>query len=561
MPKLKKLNLEAIMVTLFLYLFSSSILFAETGVNDILRAPISSQNKDFADRFSKIRAPWLSVRIQEVKPLSESDILTIDKMENQGLLEAIKSLIKGLPQQKKILFISGDMGSIEGSRGDVVRMMAGCGVKLDWVFLEKSPDFKKAKLEKGLNKDFVGTEDKDETIFDSASDKRKDFEMAMHDAVDGLVSSVSLSDYACIFLDDLFPVSMIPFIREKNPDVKIVWVCRRDISKATNRAVAFLNEKLSGADSATFWHPDLIPKDIKVETIWLRHGINPLSLKNKEITDRDSIEKVLVRYKIDPERPYILHLGRFGINKNHFLSLICFKWMLDDLKKKGIQTLPQLVLAGEMPKPGEQKDSFDRLNEFRKYLKLEDHVKILALQFEGNERNNALEVNALQSGAIFGVHPPHSEALSLVVLEDELKGTPVVATSVGGLSFQMAKEEYLAALSFNESQDIRRLYRDQFIRDRDFEAVIKKLEALNMPKVLTEKMLFLFNVYNEKKDYAELREINRRFIKNKFLVFQEVFESLLLVTWLMDIKPEISKTNSSRIGNMVLRLKPSQYSL
>ncbi|MEK9165597.1 MAG: glycosyltransferase [Patescibacteria group bacterium] len=539
------------------------MLFAETGVNDILRVPVASQNKDFVeDRVSKLHVPWLSVRKkQDIPPLSESDILAIDKMENQGLLEDIKSLRDGLPQGKKILFISGDMGSIEGSRGDVVRMMAGCGVKLDWVFLEKSQDFKKAKLEKGLNKDFTGIEDKNATILNSAG-KRTDFDAAMHDAVKSLVSMVTLSDYACVFLDDLFPLAMIPLIREKNPDIKIVWVCRRDISRATDRAVAFLNEQLQGADSATFWHPSLAPKGINAETIWLRHGINPLSLKNKKISRKNFKEKVLARYDINPKMPYILHLGRFGVNKNHFLSLVCFKWMIDDLKDKGVQTLPQLVLAGEEPKPGEQKDSFDRLNEFCEYLKLKDHVKILALKFEGNERNNALEVNALQSGAIFGVHPPHSEALSLVVLEDGLKGTPVVATKRGGLGFQISREEYLVDLPDDESNKIRSLYWELFIGKPDFKALTRELEALKMPKILTQKMLDLYNMHiGAGPMYSTLRKENKGFIQDKFLVSQEVFESLLLVTRLMGIKSEISEVNSNRIDKMVLRLKSPQYSL
>jgi trehalose synthase len=160
----------------------------------------------------------------------------------------------------------------------------------------------------------------------------------------------------------------------------------------------------------------------------IRPSIDPLNLKNKRISS-STISRYLSKSGIDQEKPIICQVSRFDKWKDPQGLVTIF-----NLIKKKIDC--QLVLVGSMATDDpEGQEIFEKLEETVQGEK-DIHLIINA---------SDIVINALQRASHVVIQKSLKEGFAITVSEALWKGTPVVASNVGGIPSQVldGKNGYL----------------------------------------------------------------------------------------------------------------------
>jgi len=210
-----------------------------------------------------------------------------------------------------------------------------------------------------------------------------------------------------------------------------LWRCHIDIEpsvRSRNGLLSLLNDWIADYDAAVFsasryiFSPWLVPKFI------IPAFIDPFSEKNRELSQGE-IFGVLDKYKIDPEIPIIAQIGRFDLWKGLDRTIATYRAVREERQC-------QLVIAGGFAT--DDPEGAGVLDNILSKTKQDKEVHILHLSLS-DRLENYLEVNALQRAASVIMQPSIREGFGLVVTEALWKGKPVIASNVGGISFQIKK--------------------------------------------------------------------------------------------------------------------------
>ena len=157
------------------------------------------------------------------------------------------------------------------------------------------------------------------------------------------------------------------------------------------------------------------------------------------LLDDGEVHNILLRYGVDPERPFIFKVSRFDPWKD-----FCGVIDIYDLLRKEFPQL-QLVLAGGGA--GDDPEAWSCYQNTAAYAQGKGDIHILW----GDNGVGSPELNAFQQAASVVVQKSIREGFGLVVAEALWKGCPVVASNVGGIVLQISHGEngYLAG-SVNE---------------------------------------------------------------------------------------------------------------
>jgi trehalose synthase len=162
-------------------------------------------------------------------------------------------------------------------------------------------------------------------------------------------------------------------------------------------------------------------RDIKIPQVIIPPAIDPLSLKNQPMRTQKA-KRLLSINGIDPDVPIICQVSRFDKWKDPIGVINIFK----KVKKKCPKC--QLVMIGDA--------SVDDPEGTKIYSKVLEEVK-------GNKdihiiaEKADLLVNALQRQSKIVLQNSKKEGFALTISEALWKGTPVVATAVGGIPLQV----------------------------------------------------------------------------------------------------------------------------
>ncbi|VVB65233.1 Trehalose synthase [uncultured archaeon] len=139
-----------------------------------------------------------------------------------------------------------------------------------------------------------------------------------------------------IFIHDPQPIALV----EKKRDInnKWIWRCHIDITEPQMKVMDLLKPYIERYDSSVFSSPRFARSDLNIKKILISPSIDPLSDKNKELTD-ETINSTVERFNIDRDRPIITQVSRFDKFKDPAGVLEVYKRV-----KKTIDC--QLVLAG-----------------------------------------------------------------------------------------------------------------------------------------------------------------------------------------------------------------------
>lgn len=223
-----------------------------------------------------------------------------------------------------------------------------------------------------------------------------------------------------LFIHDPQPIALI---HQKNgKQAKWIWRCHIDVSNPDQRVWSFLRPFIDRYDAAIFSAP-AFSQELPIRQFLISPSIDPLSDKNKELTS-DTIQEVLERFHIDPEKPIVTQISRFDYLKDPLGVIDAFEMVQRYMDC-------QLILAG-----GEATDdpeSVEVLAKTRERASQNPDVHVLAIP-SGSD----IEINALQRASAVVVQKSLKEGFGLTVAEALWKARPVVASAVGGINLQIS---------------------------------------------------------------------------------------------------------------------------
>ena len=314
---------------------------------------------------------------------------------------------------KQVLHINSTYqgGGVAEILHSLVPLMNDVGIDTDWDILHGNPDFFTItkRFHNALQGDPVHLTKMKKNLYLEANE---DFSMYNH------------IHHDCVIVHDPQPMPLIKIYKKRQP---WVWRCHIDLSNPNSELWEFLSQFLIRYDMAIISNESYRQKGLAMEQRVIYPAIDPVNSKNKELSDKD-ISKYLKKFGIDTDKPIISQVSRFDKWKDPEGVLKVFK-----LVKKEIDC--RLVLCGSLATDDpEGPQLYERIKKSAQQLMDNGDVVLIISE------NNIL-VNALQRSSAAVIQKSIREGFCLAVTEALWKGTPVVASNVGGIPVQIKDGE------------------------------------------------------------------------------------------------------------------------
>lgn len=282
------------------------------------------------------------------------------------------------------------------------------GLRADWRIIHASPAF--FEVTKSFHNGLQG-----EVI--KLSEDRKSLYLATNEEFSRFAH---IDDRDFIVVHDPQPLAMVSNYRKKQP---WIWRCHIDLSHPNPMLWNFLKPFILRYDVVIVSHERYKKEDLPVEYRIIHPAIDPLTPKNSPLP-KDESRTILERYGVRLDKPLLVQISRFD------------KWkdplgVLEVYKRVRSEEDCRLVLCGSMaPDDPEGLQIYNEVLENAKDLIEKGDVVTITAQDD-------LLVNALQSLADVVIQKSTREGFGLTVTEALWKGTPVVASNVGGIPLQI----------------------------------------------------------------------------------------------------------------------------
>jgi trehalose synthase len=227
-------------------------------------------------------------------------------------------------------------------------------------------------------------------------------------------------DHDCVIVHDPQPLPLIKFNRKKQP---WIWRCHIDITKPEKEIWSYIKPFILRYDMMIISSRQFRKKDLVLEQRIIHPSIDSLSPKNMDISD-DTIAKIFKKFDIATDKPLITQISRFDPWKDPEGVLRVF-----EIVKEKIDC--RLVYCYNLaPDDPEGIIMYNKMaKKARRYLESGDVLFVLG--------DNQILVNALQRKSSVILQKSTREGFGLTVSEAQWKGTPVVASNIGGIPEQV----------------------------------------------------------------------------------------------------------------------------
>lgn len=325
------------------------------------------------------------------------------------VISAIYRSATGL-HRKRVLHISSTHygGGIAEILDSLVPLMSRVGIETDWRIFNGSPDLFTItkKFHNALQGDSKNLSEREKQLYVVGVDKA--FSPYYHMA------------HNCVIFHDPQPPPLIRVSRKRQP---WIWRCHIDLTSPNKKLWEFLKGFILNYDMVILSSEKYKKEDLPVEQRVIVPAIDPLSLKNKELSEGD-ILKYVRKAGIPNDKPVITQVSRMDPWKDPEGLLEIFERVKEKVDCR-------LVYCYDMA-----------LNDpvgTRMYTKV--YRKAKRLREKGDVvfvvgKNQTL-VNAVQRFSSVVVQNSIREGFCLALTEALWKGKPIVATNVGGIPIQI----------------------------------------------------------------------------------------------------------------------------
>jgi len=289
----------------------------------------------------------------------------------------------------------------------IVPLMNGIGVDSDWRIIHGNPAF--FNLTKGFHNSLQGGKI-------DLNDKKKN----LYQDVNEEFSGYTHLNYDCVVVHDPQPLPLIKYYTKNQP---WIWRCHIDISNPNQELWNFLKKFMLKYDIIIVSSEDYKKPDLPVEQRVIHPAIDPLSLKNRELPEKE-IEKYINNANIPTDKPIITQVSRMDPWKDpegvlevyrqvkevfDCRLLFCYNLATDDPQGMEIYTKVQ--------------------KKAKDFIENGDVLFVMG--------NDDLLVNAIQRFSTVIIQKSTKEGFGLTVTEALWKSKPVIAGNIGGIPLQI----------------------------------------------------------------------------------------------------------------------------
>jgi alpha,alpha-trehalose phosphorylase (configuration-retaining) len=350
---------------------------------------------------------------------------------------------------KKVVFINATPrgGGVALMRHALIRLLCLLDVDAHWhVLMPKKEAFDVTKMYFHNVLQAVATPDTELTQTD-----KEIYESWIHE--NALVLEKVFREADVIVIDDPQPAGLIPFIKEVNPGVKVIYRSHIQIvaSLASQPGTPqyttwrFLWQYIQQSDyfvshPMRMFVPDTVPSE---KIFYMPATTDPLDGLNKPLTEEqmkyymqlfNALLRETKQLPLDETRPYIVQIARFDPSKGIPDVLEAYWKLRTRLEEEG-HVIPQLVIAGN----GSIDDPdgvpiYNRVIEMlasEPYVRFASDVKVARLPHWDQV------LNTLMRKSTVALQLSIKEGFEVKVTEALMKGKPVIAYNVGGIPLQI----------------------------------------------------------------------------------------------------------------------------
>ncbi|MCL6472248.1 MAG: glycosyltransferase [Firmicutes bacterium] len=372
-------------------------------------------------------------------PVGTKSLKDYENIVDEEIIEKVRQLGKDM-KGARILNINSTAfgGGVAELLYTLVPLMRDVGLEADWQVIPGSEDFfTVTKLFHNAlqGMDLIATPEMIEAYLKQNEQNAEQF----------------TGDYDVVMVHDPQPAAMLAFLDDKGKrSGKWIWRCHIDLTAAKLSVWEFLKPYLELYDAAVFTMPQYVKEGFQMEKIAIvPPTIDPLSPKNMDIST-ETINSILERYNIDPNRPIATQVSRFDPWKDPLGVIDAYR-----IAKNEIPDLQLLMIASMATDDPEGMHYYEKTS---RHAGGDPDIHLLSnLEGVGN-----LEVNAFQRASDVIIQKSTREGFGLVVSEALWKEKPVIGGDVGGIPLQVINGQngYLVSNVFDCGQRLIQLLKD-----------------------------------------------------------------------------------------------------
>ena len=303
-------------------------------------------------------------------------------------------------------------GGVAEILNSLVPMFDQVGVDFGWRILHGTPDFFTItkKFHNALQGSPINLSQRKKDIYFETNRRFSTF--------------THLEKHDLVIIHDPQPLPLISFYKKTQP-----WIfrCHIDISNPNPQVWEYLKGFIQKYDHFVVSLPEYQKSDLNIPQSVIHPAIDPVTAKNKPVSET-KISTYLDKFGIDRKKPIISQISRFDPWKDPIGVVKIFEWVR---KKMDCQ----LVLLGQFAT--DDPEGHKILLSLQKKVDkspFKHDIKLLVV-------DNAFLVNCLQRASSVVIQKSLKEGFGLTVTEALYKGTPVVASKVGGIPLQVIDGE------------------------------------------------------------------------------------------------------------------------
>lgn len=310
---------------------------------------------------------------------------------------------------KNILFISSTYhgGGVAEILNSLVVLFNIIGIKVGWRVLNGSDDFFKVtkKFHNALQGERINLSKNKKRLYCITSAKFALITHIYHDLV---------------VVHDPQPLPLINFYKKSQP-----WIfrCHIDLSNPNTNLLKYLKQFIKKYNRIIFSKKEYQQPTLTNPISIIAPAIDPLTVKNMYL-NKKTIKATLIKYGIPVNKPIIAQVSRFDKWKDPIGVIKIFEKVRETYNCS-------LILLGSLASDDpEGQSTYDNVIHTAKASKYAKDIKVLLVSSD-------ILVNCVQRAATVVIQKSLREGFGLVVSEALLKGTPVVASNVGGIPLQV----------------------------------------------------------------------------------------------------------------------------